>query len=187
MFVGAVVVAAATAIDCGKDTQVDPSPTCASGFGPLVTGFEVVDRSGPGFGLRVGEITRLSLKVGRPRGNNSCEQSPRFVYMKWTWNYPRGTNFSREPTLGPIDVTIGSCRCTLFGEPQWNVGPTGGQPHWEQRAWLEGEQTLELEVRGVSVGGTSLSIVAFVGPPSSNPLIDNGTYQLHSLSVSVTQ
>jgi hypothetical protein len=102
--------------------------------------------------------------------------------MKWSWNR---REVAQEPTVipktGPIDMTVVSCNCRLFGEPYW----TGG--YWEQRAWLDGEQTVEFEVRAVSAGSTSLAITGFSGRPftTTNPIIDYTIYQLHLLRATV--
>ena len=57
----------------------------------------------------------------------------------------------------------------------------------EQRAWLDGEQKLELEVQGISPGSTSFFVTGFVGSPytTTNPVDDHSIYQLHLLRASV--
>jgi hypothetical protein len=139
--------------------------------------------------LRIGERAKVRVMVERPSVTNSCQSPPTFTYMTWTWNFTEVT--SQEPKLtpqtGPIDMTVVSCNCRLFGEPYWNPAPTGGAPHWEQRAWLDGQQTVEFEIRAVSVGSTSLSIIGFIERPfpTTNPVIDSSFYQSHFLRASV--
>jgi hypothetical protein len=103
--------------------------------------------------------------------------------MKWSWNFREVAS----PQTGPVEMTVVSCNCRLFGGPYWNDAPTGGTPHWDQRAWLDGEQTVEFEVRAVSAGSTILFITGFVGRPftTTNPVEDHTIYQMHFLSASV--
>jgi len=109
--------------------------------------------------------------------------------MKWSWNHTEVASQESKvtPQTGPIDVTVVSCNCRLFGEPYWNPAATGGAPHWEQRAWLDGEQTVEFEVRAVSAGSTSLSITGFIGQPfpTTNPVGDVPIYESYLLRASV--
>jgi hypothetical protein len=205
--VSAVGVAALLAVACSSSTPVSPSSPCrdagsggdiiGTGFGGRpVSGFEV-DRSsfpeGPlGFTIRVGERARVRVTAGRPVVSGGCGSYPVFTYMMWSWNWMEGRDSIDSPLTprtGPVDVTVVVCRCGLFGEPYWTAAalPINGTPHWEQRASLDGPQTLELEVRGISPGSTSFFVVGFAGPPytTTNPIQDNAIYQLQSVRVSV--
>jgi hypothetical protein len=187
----AVFTALVTSAACGGGTSVAPSTPCISNRGPIF-GF-TVDRStltgGVGVNLRIGERARVRVTVERPSITNFCQSPPAFTYMKWTWNWRQDTSQESKvtPQTGPIDVTLVSCNCRLFGEPYWNPGATGGAPFWEQRAWLDGEQTVEFDVRAVSVGSTPLSVTGFIGQPfpTTNPVGDVPIYQSHLLGASV--
>jgi hypothetical protein len=108
--------------------------------------------------------------------------------MQWSWNWTRVTGDAKGvPQDSPVDVTVVSCTCRLFGEPYWNPGATGGTPHWEQRAWLDGKQKVELELRAISPGSTSVFVTGFVGAPFStaNPVMDHTISSLHTFAASV--
>ena len=187
-----------SAFACGSGTSVAPTTSCSGGSlgigfgGPVVSGF-TLDRStltdGQGMTLHVGERARVRVTVGRPSVSNSCRSYPAFTYMKWSWNWATAASQSTRtiPQNGPVDVAVALCNCRLFGEPYWDEGATGGTPHWVQRAWLDGEQRLEFEIRAVSPGSTSLFVIGFAGPPypTTNPVIDNATYEDHQFRASV--
>ena len=192
-------------VACGGDTPVTPSrSSCGNagdafgtGFGgPVVSGFTLdtstLPNEGKGITLRVGERALVRVNVGHPSLTNSCQSFPTFAYMQWSWNWTRdaaGQDVIDRPRIGPVDVTVVSCQCRLFGEPYWTavVLPLNGTPHWEQRAWLDGAQKVELEVRAISPGSTSVFEVGFAGPPFStaNPVMDYTIYQIQSFAASV--
>jgi hypothetical protein len=111
--------------------------------------------------------------------------------MKWSWNSLTVGGDPTVPQIGPVDATIASCNCRLFGEPHWDVAFAlrGGNAQWNQRAWLDGEQRVDLEIRGISPGSTTVFVTGFVGPPSpttgSIDVIDNSIYQQNFFRVSV--
>jgi hypothetical protein len=203
----AAVAAVVTAVACGHESPSPVGPSTAgcqgggsfttSGFGGVIVwGFEVDRRNlADGVNIRVGERVRIPINVKRPTVTRSCGPTPVFTYMLWSWNYtdpstgrnPSGDTMPLIPRPAPIDVTMAVCRCRLFGDPYWAVPTTGGVSHWEQRAWLDGEQTLELEVQGISPGSTSLFVTGFVGSPypTTNPVGDHTIYQFHLLRASV--
>lgn len=163
-----------------------------TGFGGATVSGLMLDRStltndGLGVTLRMGERARVRVTVGSPSVSSSCRSFPAFTYIGWSWNWMTASQEPKSvPQQGPIDMTVVSCSCRLFGEPYWNDGPTGGTPHWEQRAWLDGTQTLEFEIRAVSPGSTSLFISGYPGPPftSTNPVSDYNLSQFFSLRAS---
>jgi hypothetical protein len=191
---------------CGGDTPVTPSTSsCGNGGdlfgtgfgGAAVSGF-TLDRStlpneGMGITLRVGEGALVRVNVGRPSVSSSCQSFPAFAYMKWSWNLiPVGSQDPVDkPRTGPVDVTAVSCKCRLFGEPYWTgvvlPGPQTSTPQWQQRAWLDGEQRIEFEVRAISPGSTLVFVTGFAGPPSitANTVIDHSIYQLQFFAASV--
>lgn len=192
-------------VACGGDTPVTPSTSSCgnsgdafgTGFGgPAVSGFTLdtstLPNEGKGITLRVGERALVRVNVGHPSLTNSCQPFPTFAYMKWSWNlFPVGSQDPFDkPRLGPVDVTAVSCRCRLFGEPYWTgvvLPPQIVTPQWQQRAWLDGEQKVEFEIRAISPGSTLVFVTGFVGAPFStaNPVMDHTIYQLQFFAASV--
>jgi hypothetical protein len=193
-------------VACGGDVPVTPSTSsCGNGGDLLGTGFggaavsgftldtSTLPNEGKGVTLRVGERALVRVNVGHPSPSNSCQSFPAFAYMKWSWNLaPVGTSPQdaiNTPRTGPVEVTVASCSCRLFGEPYWTavVLPLTATPQWEQRAWLDGEQRVELQVRAISPGSTLVFVTGFVGSPftTANPVMDHSIYQLQFFAASV--
>ena len=176
---------------CRESSSGPIGPTFDCGlFGPPVSGL-TFGRTSP-VDVKLAASTQVPVTVDRPR--SYCGRSPdyeKFVYISWSWNHasegPLQPVIGRHmiaPRAGPIDVTLESCQCALFGEPVWTAelsNPPAG--HWEQRAWLSGPQTMTFVVRGTEAGATLFSVTAFVAGPCGNR--DCASFALSGLDIQV--
>lgn len=181
---------AAEGCDKSSSGPIGPTISDCGLFGPLVSGVRL-GRTDP-LVVKLAASTQLLVTFDRPRIDcGRWPQYEKFVYVSWTWNHasegPLQPEIGRHliaPRAGPIDVTVESCQCALFGEPVWTAersNPPSG--HWEQRAWLSGPQTMTFLVRGAEAGTTLLFVTAFVSGPCGDR--DCAPFALSALSIQV--
>jgi hypothetical protein len=193
MLVGASLMGVA----CGGEPPVSPSCGGGSSFGGFggqpVFGFTLdmttLPVTGLGVTVRVGERARVGFAVGPTSVTVGCETVREFSYLGWSWNQLVTGHDATIAQTGPVDVTVVSCRCRLFGDPYWDadLARRGGTPYWRQRAWLDGDQRVELEVLGISPGMTRVNVTAFARLPSydNGTLIDSSYSSSQSFGVNV--
>jgi len=171
-----------------EDPPVGPSPgtiNLGGGLGPMPLEGVTLDVPGQQYGrisMKVGESLRVQVTVGMPVVAGSAS---RFLYLKWTWNTNMAANADDKPTSGPIGLAVETCNCTAIDPQVWD----SYYRKWNQRAWLNGAQTVVLTVTALSVGSTTLSVTGFVERPSvstdGKTMIDIGPYSPAYLFIEV--
>lgn len=197
------VAFAVTGCGLGSSPVAPTSNGCSSffssGLGPTVSGltFSAQGKVSPyGFSLNdinQGETTEFSVVLGPPRVEYACgnsKQFNKFEYLRWDWNSMTTGPILQEfyvlapPSYVPVAVSIVSCQCSLFGEPEWKHNNTNrASGHWEQRAWLPASQTVTFRVTGTGAGWARVPVFAYTGKPTGG--VDGGEAASGSVEVTV--
>jgi hypothetical protein len=187
-----LLVIALTAQGCGAGNSplMPTSSGCRNGFGlgPTVSGL-TFPAQGP-IDIKVGETTEFAVVLDPPRVeycSTSYRSYEKFAYLKWEWNAPLvDTGVVLPPSDGPVELSISSCQCSLFGEPVWKgKSSTVVIGHWEQRAWLTASQTVTFKVTGIGAGSTRVSVFAYTTPPFGD--LDGGDAAFGSIEIRVVR